>query len=295
MKFVAGIDGGGTKTRVLCRDSEGRELQEAQFGPFNLNSIGLNRFRRLLEEITALFRELGVCGGVCIGAAGISNQEMVSAVAEAMARAGIANWKLVGDHVIALQGALRGRPGIALIAGTGSICFGRNSSGQEARAGGWGHLIGDEGSAYALGRDALAAAARRWDGYGAETALTKLILEELHLDSRQGLISYIYGGDKTRIAALSRLVERAAAGGDTVAGEIISHNAEQMTGLVRAVAGKLGIERAEVAMLGGMLEHDTQLRRSFQEAMARTCPGCSCVLPELDAVHGAVMLAETLF
>ena len=63
MKFVAGIDGGGTKTRVLCRDSEGRELQEAQFGPFNLNSIGLNRFRRLLEEITALFRELGVSGG----------------------------------------------------------------------------------------------------------------------------------------------------------------------------------------------------------------------------------------
>lgn len=294
MRFVAGIDGGGTKTRVLCRERGGGDLREAQFGPFNVNSIGLEAFRRLLEEITALFRELGTCEAVCIGAAGISNQVMVSAVSEAMDRAGIAKWKLVGDNVIALQGALNGRPGVALIAGTGSICYGRGPSGQEARAGGWGHLIGDEGSAYALGRDALAAVARQWDGYGAETALTGLILEELELDSQRELISYVYGGDKSRIAALSKLVERAAAGGDESARDIISRNAEQMTALVGAVAKRLALDRAEVAMLGGMLEHDTQLRRSFLAAMARSYPACSCVLPEQDAVHGAVMLAGAL-
>ena len=185
------VDGGGTKTRVCCCSLDGAEIETRTFGAFNINSIGLEKFRTLLSDITAFLKSVGECSAVCIGSAGISNEVMADAVSDAMKDAGIRNWKLVGDNVIALAGALDGGAGIILIAGTGSICFGRGRNGEEARSGGWGHLIGDEGSAYALGRDALSAVARAMDGYGKQTMLTSLLASELGLDTRSRIISYM--------------------------------------------------------------------------------------------------------
>ena len=294
MRFIAGIDGGGTKTKVVVASPEGEHLLTQVFGPFNLNSIGAERFAALLDEICAWLNGQGQCLALCIGSAGISNQEMTRLVSEGMQRGGITNWKLVGDQVIALTGALEGRPGISLIAGTGSICFGKNAAGQFARSGGWGHLIGDEGSGYALGRDALAAVARAWDGWGEKTLLSELLATELGLDDQKKIISYTYGGDKSRIAALSRLVEQAAAQDDHVAQEIICANAVQMTRLVGAVAKQLKLESPEVAMLGGLLENETMLRAQFRAEMAKQHPEMTCVAPHRDAAAGAVMLAKEM-
>lgn len=294
MKFIAGIDGGGTKTKVVVASPEGEALLSQVFGPFNLNSIGAERFAALLDEICTWLNQQGQCLALCIGSAGISNQEMTRLVAKGMQRGGIKNWKLVGDQVIALNGALEGRPGIALIAGTGSICFGKNAAGQFARSGGWGHLIGDEGSGYALGRDALTAVARAWDGWGERTLLSELLASELGLDDQKKIISYTYGGDKSRIAALSRLVEQAAARDDHVALGIICANAVLMTRLVGAVAKQLELEAPEVAMLGGLLENETMLRAQFQAEMAKQYPRMACVLPHRDAAAGAVMLAQEM-
>ena len=294
MDFIAGIDGGGTKTRVVCAAPDGRELDSALFGPFNLNSIGPERFSALLEEICAYLHRQGRCRALCIGSAGISNGEMNRLVEAAMSRAGIENWKLVGDQVIALQGALSGQPGIALIAGTGSICFGRNGAGEYARSGGWGHLIGDEGSGYALGRDALGAVARAWDGWGEKTLLTRLLAEKFGLDDQKKIISYTYGGDKSRIAALAPLVEQAAGEDDPAALEIIRENAVKMTGLVGAVAHRLGLTGGKVAMLGGLLEHETRLRRAFVAEMGARHPHLTCIPPEQDAAAGALMLAKEM-
>ncbi len=118
--------------------------------------------------------------------------------------------------------------GIALIAGTGSICFGKNGAGEYARSGGWGHLIGDEGSGYALGRDALAAVARAWDGWGEKTLLSQLLAEQMELDDQKKIISYTYGGDKGRIAALAPFGGAGGGGqGDAVALEIIRGQCRQ--------------------------------------------------------------------
>lgn len=211
-----------------------------------------------------------------------------------MTRGGIENWNLVGDQVIALNGALSGEAGIALIAGTGSICFGKNGAGEYARSGGWGHLIGDEGSGYALGRDALAAVARAWDGWGEKTLLSQLLAEQMELDDQKKIISYTYGGDKSRIAALAPLVEQAAGQDDAVALEIIRDNAVKMTGLVGAVARQLGIKAGKVAMLGGLLEHDTKLRETFVAEMGGQYPALVCTEPEQDAAAGALMLAKEM-
>lgn len=294
MDFIAGIDGGGTKTKICCRDLQGNQISEAQFGPFNLNSIGPDKFRELMAQIGAYLNSVGNCRAVCMGSAGISNSVMVEIVTEAMANAGIKNWQLVGDQVIALHGALDGKEGISVIAGTGSICFGRGTDGTQARSGGWGHLIGDEGSGYALGRDAVRAVALAWDGCGPETMLTGLLAERFALDTQSKIISYVYGADKSRLAALSRLVEDAAADGDAVALEIIRKNARELSRLVAAVGRRLGLEAPKVAMLGGMLENDTLLRREFVLAMEELAPRYTCISPIHNACIGAVMMAEEM-
>ena len=294
MEIIAGIDGGGTKTRIRCRDLRGNEISSQSFGPFNMNSIGPEKFRELMAQIGEYLNSVGQCKAVCMGSAGISNTLMVDIVTEAMAQAGIANWRLVGDQVIALHGALDGQPGIAVIAGTGSICFGLGADGTQARSGGWGHLIGDEGSGYALGRDAVQAVAMAWDGYGSQTMLTELLAQRFELDTQPKIISYVYGADKSRLAALSRLVEEAAAAGDEVSVEIIRKNARQLAQLATAVGRRLALENAQVAMLGGMLENDTMLRKEFICAMAELAPQYSCISPIHNACTGAVMMAEDM-
>ena len=291
MDFIAGIDGGGTKTKICCRDLQGNEISARQFGPFNINSIGTEKFRELMTGIGEYLNSVGNCRAVCMGSAGISNTVMVEIVTGAMEKAGISNWKLVGDQVIALHGALDGQSGISVIAGTGSICFGRGEDGTQVRSGGWGHLIGDEGSGYALGRDAVRAVAQAWDGCGPETMLTGLLAERFGLDTQSAIISYVYGADKSRLAALSRLVEEAAAEGDAVAMEIIGKNARELAKLVVAVGRRLGLSGPRVAMLGGMLENDTMLRREFIRAMAEKDPRYTCISPIHNACIGAVMMA----
>ena len=101
MDFIAGVDGGGTKTKVVCASPEGKVLDTAVFGPFNMNSIGAERFSALLQELCAYLNGLGDCRALCIGSAGISNKEMTRIVEMEMTRGGIENWNLVGDQVIA--------------------------------------------------------------------------------------------------------------------------------------------------------------------------------------------------
>lgn len=238
--FVAGIDGGGTKTRVLCWNMDGKKVSSRQFGAFNLNSIGKKAFESLLDRIGLYLSSIGTCKALCIGAAGISNKSMGKLIAAHLKRFGIRNWKLVGDHEIAMCGALDGKGGIGLIAGTGSICFGKGADGSFERAGGWGHLIGDEGSGYGLGRDALAAVAKAYDGYGEPTLLQKLLAEDMNLESRTQIISYVYSRDKSAVAAIAPIVEKACSLGDKVAQDIVEKNASSLVQMVEAVSCKLG-------------------------------------------------------
>lgn len=294
MKLVAGIDGGGTGTTLECRDRSGAVVCRKRFGPFNLNSIGETRFSALLEEICRVLQTEGECVALCIGAAGISNPRVAELTAQELERFGITRWRLVGDHEIALWGALSGRPGVALIAGTGSVCCGRNAAGEFARAGGWGHLLDDGGSGYALGRDVLAAVVRVWDGRAEPTLLTRLVRERLGLSTPQELVAYAYGGDKSRIAAAAPLAGEAAEEGDGAALSIYRRAGEELAALVRAVSARLGLERGEVALLGGCLTHDKFLRDALRGELDRVAPGMCCVAPRQDAAAGAALMASAL-
>lgn len=293
MDFIAGIDGGGTTTRVICGDLSGKEISRKIFGPLNLNSIGLDNFRNLLGDILAYLREVGECKALCMGAAGISNQAMVEAVSQAMAKADLKTWKLLGDHEIALYGALSGKEGMILISGTGSIGFGKNRDGQEARIGGWGHLIGDQGSGYALGRQALIAVAKEVDGYGPKTLMSKFIFQEKGLKDRENIIPFVYSKDKQSVADLAKIVDQAGRLGDPVADFILRQNALELKDMVLALYRQLGFDQVRLAMLGGMLEADTLLKKYFVDSMG-DFPKISCTRPDHSAGVGALMLARTM-
>lgn len=292
MRFAAGVDGGGTRTTVECRTMEGAALCREVFGPFNLNSVGEERFTVLLEEIAAFLGKTGECAALCIGAAGVSNPRVRELTARVMD--GVCPWRLAGDHEIALHGAHSGGPGLALIAGTGSICCGKNERGEAVRAGGWGHLIDDGGSGYALGRDLLSAVVRQWDGRGEETVLTRLLLARLEIETPQELVAYVYGGDKSRVASLAPLAGQAAAQGDRTALDIYARNGAELGELVLAAAKRLGMETGEVALLGGLLTGDGRLREALTAWLAERAPGLRCIEPRQDAAAGAAMLALEL-
>ena len=289
-EFAAGIDGGGTKTSIVLLDENGNMIARRTFGAFNLNSIGEVHFRSLLEIIGSWLNEHGKCGHLTIGAAGVSNPLMRKIADEVFIPADIP-YDMVGDHVIALEGAHGGEPGLAVIAGTGSICFAKTMDGAIVRTGGWGHLLGDEGSAYALGRDAIKAVIAQMDCTGPETLLTDYLADERKLSSREEIIKYVYGGDKTALASLAVLVDRAYEEGDAAAAEILRDNAVKLAGQIQSVHALSGLDKAPVAFLGGLIDKDTPFRRALLAAMKESDTGFYYRAALHPAVMGAAMLA----
>ena len=290
--FVCGVDGGGTKTTAICCTLDGKEIARRVFGPFNLNSIGTQAFESILNELVTFLDETGYCRALCIGAAGITNSRVAECAKAVLGKTGIP-FNLMGDFEIAHTGALDGREGIILIAGTGSVCYGKNSVGSTAMAGGWGHLIGDAGSGYGIGRDALSAVARMYDGYGEPTILKDLLARELNLNTAEEIVSYVYSNDKSAVAALSPIVDKAYSMGDAVATQIIRSNAEALVQLVKAVASRLDFNSCNVALLGGLLENETALKAEFVELL-HSSTNLHCVSPLHPAAEGAVLEAMGL-
>lgn len=179
MPYYVGIDGGGTKTSVELRTRGSAAHSRAVFGPLNCNSDRTAAAKTLTDTLAWLAAQpegLAGCDGLCIGSAGISNPDAYNFIQDIIRAGGYTGpLQIVGDQVTALAGALGQPVGTVLIAGTGSICYARTADGREARSGGWGHLIDDEGSAYALGRDILRAVVRAADGRAPATALTELV------------------------------------------------------------------------------------------------------------------------
>lgn len=291
MDYIAGIDGGGTKTLLQCQDIQGNKILESRFGAFNFNSIGIDAFNLLLDEIVSTLDSLGNCMSLCIGAAGISNKVMIEAIEARLRKSNIENYQICGDHVIALEGGLDGEKGIAVIAGTGSICFGKSDSNLIDRTGGWGHLIGDEGSAYAIGRDIFKACARVLDGYGVETVLTSFLKKEFNLETREDIIEYVYTNDKSGIAKVSRIVDSAYEEGDETAKAIVRSNAQELAETICGLAAKLKLKSADVVLLGGLLEKDTPLKLELIRCLGDMNQNLHCISPKKKAIDGAVMLA----
>lgn len=291
--FIAGIDGGGTHTRLEIRDMENRLIRRGEFGPFNLNSIGEEAFRLLLREIFANCGDMSQCAKICIGAAGISNPVVEKILGEELNNAGFAgSWRLCGDQEIALRGAMD-TPGIVVIAGTGSICFGKNGEGKTARSGGYGHLIDDGGSGYALGRDVLSTAVRAVDGRGNSWGILNAVYAQINGCLPADIVSYVYAPerDKADFAQFAPIALRQAEMGDWEAWRILERGAGELYELVKAVQQRLELRGCRIALLGGLLTEENV----YREAVAQKLTYLGTVVPPAhDALWGAAQLAWEL-
>lgn len=290
--FIAGIDGGGTHTRIEVRDMENQLLRRGEFGPFNINSIGEQAFHALLREVFAWCGGMADCARLCVGAAGISNPKVAQILARELEAAGFTGkWYLCGDQEIALRGAMDG-PGVVVIAGTGSICFGKNEAGQTARSGGYGHLIDDGGSGYALGRDILSSAVRCLDGRVADSGILQAVCDRLGTGP-EGIVPFVYSPetDKAAIAQFALIALEQAQQGDREALQILRQEAGELARMVAAVQSRLNMPHCRIALLGGLITGENPYRQAVVDTLSTLG---SVVSAQRNALWGAAQMAWEL-
>ena len=295
--IVVGVDGGGTKTRVLVADETGKTIAEAD-GPASAVRPGqaehsatviAETVRRALGEA-----ELGliVPRVLCVGVAGVGREPERQALWQALAARELADEVVVHpDATIALDDAFSDGVGVLLIAGTGSVAFGRGPTGTVARCGGWGPNIGDEGSGAWIGRRALSVVTAASDGREPETALTGAILTAAQVNDVNDLIAWAASATPAALATLAPAVISEADAGDLRANAILSMSAEELVLHVRALARQLFMdERAAVpvALTGGLLKRGAPLRKRLEQRMKSAVPGAQVQGGDVDAARGAV-------
>ncbi len=301
--WYCGWDGGGTKTEVCIADKTGKILDKQTFGPLNLNGADREQVCKTARDAMNMMRlqpgGLKACGGMIIGVAGISNQRTAAMLQNALQAAG---WRgkccMMGDHEIALAGAIKDYGGI-LIAGTGSVCYGKDKSGNFFRVGGFGYLIDDVGSGYAIGRDILAAVVRAADQREETTILSRLVAEKVSIQEQdmQALITWLYGSEigKGEIASLASLLPEALDAEDPAGVRITQKAARELADLVCTGWRKAGMTDGELAMTGGILQHIPQIRSQVEEQIHAYYPGISIVDPHGTPAQGAARLAIEKF
>lgn len=263
MRLFLGVDGGQSSTTALISDETGRVLGSGRGGPCNHAAAaeGRARFERAVREsVASACAQAGLDAGsanfesACFGLSG--GPEDKRAILGGLLRAG--RLTVTTDAEIALSGATETGRGIIVIAGTGSIALGRNAPGRMARAGGWGHIFGDEGSAFDLVRQAVRAALRMEEGWGPATALRQSLLAATGAADSNDLVHRFYGPEwpRDRVAQLAPLLDQVAESADPVAREILNGAAQQLAGLAASVREQLWNpdETVDVAYSGGAFQ-----------------------------------------
>lgn len=294
MPLFLGIDGGQTATKAAIGDDSGRVLGLGLAGPCNHVAASVGR-AKLTDAITKSLSEALAAAGLlgqeirfdaaCCGMSG-GPDDKDAILREVLPADRV---EVVTDAHIALTGALGGAPGVVVIAGTGSIALAENAAGRTARAGGWGYVFGDEGSAFDLTRQALRAALRTEEGWGESTVLLDKLLQATGRRSANDLLHLFYtdAWPRPRIAALAPLVEEAAQEGDRIAAELLAKTGKDLAELARAAGGQLfGDVLPKISPVGGVFE-SALVRGAF----VATAPG-SVVDPIEPPVIGALIRAR---
>lgn len=303
--FVIGIDGGASHTVAVLADAHtGAALGRGEGGPSNIQAIGVDAaLRELNAAVVGAFDAAKVTrvpvAAAALGLAGVDGREGADVIRGWAEMVQLADKLTVANDATLLFAA--GTPdgwGLAVVAGTGSIAFTLDAQGNDARAGGWGYLMGDEGSAFRLGLLGLRAACRAADNIGEPTALLSAFLKELGSDDPREFIPAVYRGkwDKAAIAALSPRVLTAVASGDAVASAIFEQEARELarTAAGAVAAGGLPRDNLPIALTGGLVIESAMYRNRFLHEL-RACGVTPWPVGLVeDPVVGAVVLARKL-
>jgi glucosamine kinase len=299
MGLFLAIDAGGTKTRCVLADDE-KILGHAVTGSVKLMRVGEEeasaRLRAMLAEVAvAAGVNLGDVTRTCIGIAGYTIEAVREWVRREIADVVGSDLLLSGDEEIAFEGAFRGGPGILVVAGTGNNIMGRAADGAIYTAGGWGPVLGDEGSGYWIAHEALRAGFWARDR-GISTTLLTEIGEFWKLKTIGEMVEMANARPGPDFPALTPIVVQCAEAGDELATAVLERAGTELAELIALVALKMEESGPQanigVAYIGGVLEHITLVRSSLIEALKRSTPNATVQEGAVDALEGALWRAR---
>lgn len=300
MAVVIGLDGGGTGTSVIVEDLGSLKTLTYNLGPTNRHSVG---DKNVKDTFKGLFDTLAGEEGlslkdiksICFGGAGIDTVDD-NRIVEGMFRdLGYKNHlQVVNDSMTALVGANAGRRGAIIISGTGSVALGIDKDGQPVRVGGWGHLIDDTGSAYAIARDGIRHVLEGFDGRGQGTKIWDGMKAKLDLKSQEELLDFVYDPKRQKqdIAALAPIVTDLS-GRDKVADQIIDKTVDDLFIHIKALSKRMETKAFQVGMIGSVLEKSDHIRIRLEDKLQQDMPGVKTHFPRKNPAQGAILLAKS--
>lgn len=309
MNYVLGIDGGGSKTVCILMQDTGEVLGRGEAGSSNYQNIGIQATLQSIES--AIFAALNHINyiriqAICLGLAGVGRAadiEIVKALLPDLQTSKLlpitwalqsSNIVICNDALIALVGGIGDNVGIVVAAGTGSIVFGRNHQGKTKRVGGWGYILGDEGSAYKIAVAGMQAALKAYDGREMSTSLVEAFKQHLNLASIEDLIEVIYrhGWGVKEIAALAPIVDLTAASGDEVANNIIESAVQDLVKATSTVIDAIFISAAfEIVTTGSVWQGSSKIHERFAGCIVAKFPSAKVIFPRNEPAYGAALLA----
>ena len=302
-----GVDGGGTKTQAALIDLDGKVLANGEAGGSNPAVFGIKKsLDNIIIAIQKILKNFPDTADIpaCLAIAGVNTKKE----AENFRKAALAHSQLskiisknsiaVNDTRAALRAGTNDKNAVVLIAGTGSNCFGINESGQSAKSGGRDFILSDEGSGYAIGLSVLKTITKMSDGRENQSVLKDLLFSHLKINSIDQLTEIVNSKpwNKTDIANIAPLTEKAAKKGDRLASEIIKTAAGELGMLIKAVAEKLDLKNKEYTIVttGSVFNIQKILDENLKKDVLKFSPHAVFVKPKVDSATGAALLAKEL-
>jgi N-acetylglucosamine kinase-like BadF-type ATPase len=305
LQLFLGIDGGGTKTHALLLDYKGETVGEGISGASNPLRVGIetavaNIFHAAESACDSANRILDDIAAVQCGLAGVRREDLRRTIRQRISESfRIKAVEVLTDAEIALYGVTLGKAGLVIIAGTGSICLGKNDDGATAMAGGWGPLAGDEGGGAGIARRALQAIAKASDGRGDSTKLSKYASEYFRTSTPDDLIVAIYSPktDNAKIAGFARFVVETAQEGDEIAIDILKEAGSELGLAASAVIKKLRLNRRKIPIgcVGSIFKAGGIFKNSILETVHQTAPNAFLTEPKFYPAHAAARMAFEKF
>jgi glucosamine kinase len=297
--YFLGIDGGGTKTTCAVGDDT-TLLAEATAGPSNIVRVGEVKAREsLLQAVRQACTAAGITpdqiSRTCVGGSGAARPELAAVVRSILAEILSAPITVVGDMETTLEAAFGNGPGVIVIAGTGSMAYGRDRQGRTARAGGWGFAVGDEGSAHWIGQQAVSAVLRASDQHG-ETESSGIAKALFRAWGVASLADLARAGNSIPPPDFAALFPAVSASPDEIARQVLRSAGRELAQIAATVSSRLfGNDKATtipVAMTGGVFRHAELVRQVFYNELRRLDSRVDVKQHLAEPVQGALRMAR---
>lgn len=288
MNYVIGVDGGGTKTEASAYDSNGKIMLTSIKGFANLLNNKETALNNIISSIKEIIDKLGdtELSGVYLGIAGSEVGGNAKVIVDKIKNELKIDSVVMNDAELALKAMLKGEDGILTIAGTGSVAFGINNN-VASKCGGWGNLLGDEGSGYRISIDAIKRMIFEEENSIQQSELTKKIMKKLEINSVHEITEFVYSSTKDDIASLTPIVADLSENGDEIASQILIDEAVELAKTVENLYKKLKFESCSIALVGGVIRNIKIVRKTFEDYLRKNIVIQDIIDEEISPTRGA--------